>query len=400
MTKNELELLLYDYDVYDALQFVLGAQRAILSALFCKDVLQGLHDGVQESADKWAAELSEKIKKNSKKEKWTGVTDWPDNNVNIAGVEISSFFVQSFLINSFIQNSRNAFDILAQAANAGCLASHAKKIESVDFPKLKDAFQQKTYKDAFPAMSQWFESIAETPEFKYIDDYCNRTKHTCSLPTKFTIPIFNTENRATVPAFYREKDAVQHEEQNVFEHVPMLYEFLSKAYHDFMMALKQEITKRTYTENRIYTVEVYQQKYLQYVEAGFSMAFIEATDDYAKMPETIYVLFARKLNQPNGNEEVQATNCPFDTIYVKEKGAIDDYALVGKYVANSPIGEDNLLRFRKYVKAPTNGNGIPLVFEAMEDEKQKEKYYHRNLFFDVKTVSDDEELLQLASFTL
>ena len=106
MTKNELELLLHEYDVYDALQFVLGAQQAILSALFCKDVLQGLHDGVQKSTDKWASELSEKIKENSKKQEWTGVNDWPDNSVNIAGVEISSFFVQNFLIGSFFQNSR------------------------------------------------------------------------------------------------------------------------------------------------------------------------------------------------------------------------------------------------------------------------------------------------------
>lgn len=400
MTKNELGLLLHQYDVYDALQFILGAQNAISNALFCKDVLHGLHDEVQTSTDKWSAELSKAIQENSKNNKVTGINSWPNYDINIAGVEISSLFVQNFLVSSFFQNSRNAFDILAQAANAGCLASCAKKIETVDFPRMKEVFQQKTYKEAFPAMSQWFEEIAKAPEFKYIDDYCNRTKHTCSLPTKFTIPIFNTENNATVPAFYREKDAEQHKAQNVFEQVPLLYEFLSKAYHDFMIVLKQEITKRTYTENRIYSVKVYQQKYVQSAEKGFSMAFIDATDDFSKMPETIQVLFARRLKYPGEKEEVQATNCFFDTIYVKEKGAIDDYALVGKYVAESPIGEDSLLRFRKYIKAPSNENGVPLIFQAMEDVKQKEKYYRRNHFFDVKTVSDDEELLQLAGLAL
>ena len=400
MTKNELGLLLHQYDVYDALQFILGAQNAISNALFCKDVLHGLHDEVQTSTDKWSAELSKAIQENSKNNKVTGINSWPNYDINIAGVEISSLFVQNFLVSSFFQNSRNAFDILAQAANAGCLASCAKKIETVDFPRMKEVFQQKTYKEAFPAMSQWFEEIAKAPEFKYIDDYCNRTKHTCSLPTKFTIPIFNTENKATVPAFYREKDAEQHKAQNVFEQVPLLYEFLSKAYHDFMIVLKQEITKRTYTENRIYSVKVYQQKYVQSAEKGFSMAFIDATDDFSKMPETIQVLFARKLKYPGKKEEVQATNCFFDTIYVKEKGAIDDFALVGKYVAKSPIGEDSLLQFRKYIKAPSNENGVPLIFQAMEDVKQKEQYYRRNHFFDVKTVSDDEELLQLAGLAL
>lgn len=400
MTKNELELLLHEYDVYDALQFVLGAQQAILSALFCKDVLQGLHDGVQKSTDKWASELSEKIKENSKKQEWTGVNDWPDNSVNIAGVEISSFFVQNFLIGSFYQNSRNALDILAQAANAGCLASIAKKIESIDFPRMKEVFQQKTYKEAFPAMSQWFEEIAKAPEFKYIDDYCNRTKHTCSLPTKFTIPIFNTENKATVPAFYREKDAEQHEAQNVFEQVPLLYEFLSKAYHDFMIVLKQEITKRTYTDKRIYAVKVYQQKFLQSAEKGFSMAFIEATDDFSKMPETIQVLFAHKLKFPDGNEQIEATNCFFDTIYVKEKDTSNDFALVGKYIADTPIGDDSLLRFRTYKKVLPQKDSVPLIFEAMEDEKQRGHFYRGNRYFPVKTITDDEELLKLASFTL
>lgn len=400
MTKNELELLLHEYDVYDALQFVLGAQQAILSALFCKDVLQGLHDGVQKSTDKWASELSEKIKENSKKQEWTGVNDWPDNSVNIAGVEISSFFVQNFLIGSFFQNSRNALDVLAQAANAGCLALIAKKIESVDFPRMKEVFQQKTYKEAFPAMSQWFEEIAKAPEFKYIDDYCNRTKHTCSLPTKFTIPIFNTENKATVPAFYREKDAEQHEAQNVFEQVPLLYEFLSKAYHDFMIVLKQEITKRTYTDKRIYTVKVYQQKYLQKENEGFSAAFIDSTMDLSFMPEKIQILFARIINDADGNKEVMAQNCPFDTVYIKAKDATDDCDFIGKYVAEEVIGEDALLRFRTYRKVIPDKGEQPLALQAAGDEKQKGKYYQANHFFAIKTVSDDEAFLKKVNLTL
>lgn len=400
MTKDELGLLLFECDVYDALQFVLGAKRAIDAAFFCKNVIDGLHIEVQSSTSKWNAELAEKIIENSKKNEWTGVSDFPDYNITIAGVETSSLFVQNFLISSFFQNCRNAFDILAQSANSGCLASCAKSIESVDFQRMKDVFQQQTYNQAFPDMSDWFRNIAESKEFRYLDAYCNRTKHTCSILTKFTVPIFSDDNKATVPAFYRVKEAMQYEKIDVSEQIPVLYEFLSKAYHDFMIVLKREVQKKTFTNNRFYTVKVYQEKYKQKPEEGYSVAYIDATDDFNRMPETIQGLFAHKLTYPNGKQQVEAGNCIFDTIYVKAKDAVDITGLIGKYVAESPIGEDDLLRFRTYKKVLPKKDTQPLVFEAMNDEKQIGQFYRGNRFFSVETISDDDDLLKLASITL
>ena len=130
------------------------------------------------------------------------------------------------------------------------------------------------------------------------------------------------------------------------------------------------------------------------------MAFIDATDDFSKMPETIQVLFAHKLKYPDGKEEVEAQNCFFDTIYVKEKGASSDCTLVGKYVADSPIGDDDLLRFRTYKKASPEKDSLPLIFEAMEDEKQRGQFYRGNRYFSVNTITDDQELLKLVNISL
>ncbi len=398
MTVKELGLLLHEYDVYDALQFITGAQNAILSALFCKDVLAGLHNEVQAVTDKWDNDLSEKVKENRGKDGWAEVCDWPNYNVTIAGVEISSLFVQDLQIRTFFQNIRNAFDILAQAANAGCLATKARKIERVDFREMRKVFQQQTYKQAFPEMSDWFESIAQSEEFKYIDAYCNRTKHTCSMPTKFTVPILSSDNTATIPAFHKEAD--QFEKKNALEHIPAIYEFVSKSYYDFMEILKREISKRTYTGDRYYTVKVYQQKYRQKEEEGFSAALIEATTDIDSMPDSIQILFAKAFKYSDGNKEIMAQNCPFDTVYIKAKDATDDCDFIGKFVAEDVIGEDALLRFRTYQKVIPEEGEQPLALQAAGDEKQKGKYYRANRFFAVKTVSDDEEFLKKVNLTL
>ncbi len=398
MTIKELGLLLHEYDVYDALQFITGAQRAILSALFCKDVIAGLHNEVQTVTEKWDEAISEKVKENRGKGGWTGVSDWPNYNVTIAGVEINSMFVQDFLVRTFFQNGRNAFDILAQAANTGCLATKAKAIERVNFRRMSEAFQQQTYQQASPEMSEWFSSIANSDEFKYIDAYCNRTKHTCSIPTKFTMPILSSDNTATIPAFHKETN--QYDEKDVLEHIPAIYEFVSKVYHDFIVILKKEITKRTYTDNRYYTVKVYQQKYRQKEEEGFSAALIEATTDIGSMPDSIQILFAKALKYSDGNKEVMAQNCPFDTVYIKAKDATDECDFIGKYVAKDVIVKDALLRFRTYKKVIPDKGEQPLALQAAGDEKQKGKYYRANHFFAIKTVSDDEAFLKKVNLTL
>lgn len=398
MTVKELGMLLHEYDVYDALQFITGAQNAIFSALFCKDVIAGLHNEVQAVTDKWDDDLSERVKENRGKDGWTEVCDWPNYNVTIAGVEISSMFVQDFLVRTFFQNGRNAFDTLAQAANAGCLATKAKAIERVDFRRMSEVFQQQTYKQAFPEMSDWFESIVQSEEFKYIDAYCNRTKHTCSVPTKFTVPIFSSNNTATIPAFHKEAD--QYDEKDALDLIPAIYEFVSKAYHDFMDILKKEITKRTYTGARYYTVKVYQQKYCQKEEEGFSAAMIEATTDIGSMPDSIQILFARALKNSDGNKEVMVQNCPFDTVYIKAKDATNDCDFIGKYVAQDVIVKDALLRFRTYRKVIPDKGEQPLALQAAGDEKQRGKYYRANHFFAIKTVSDDEEFLKKVNLSL
>ena len=86
--------------------------------------------------------------------------------------------------------------------------------------------------------------------------------------------------------------------------------------------------------------------------------------------------------------KVYAQNSPFETIYVK--GPNGDFDFVGKYVAETPCGEDILLQYRKYKKIIHEKADIPLCFQAMHDPSQKGKFYHANMFTDIHTITDDE----------
>ena len=87
------------------------------------------------------------------------------------------------------------------------------------------------------------------------------------------------------------------------------------------------------------------------------------------MPDYIQALF---LNESDG--DITARNCPIDTIYVKLSKREDTY--VGKCIAAEPCGDDSLLQYRRYEKEPYHEGTLPLQFQAMMNEKQKETFYH------------------------
>ena len=106
----------------------------------------------------------------------------------------------------------------------------------------------------------------------------------------------------------------------------------------------------------------------------------------------------KNKKEESGTGKIISRNCPFDTIYIKDPSVDNRY--IGKYIAEEETGEDELLRFSNYKKyIPTQGE-LPLVFQAMCDEKQKGKFYHSNPFFNITTVSDDEQFLCLVNLPL
>lgn len=389
MTRDEFAKLLYDNGVYNTLQFIDSAKGSMLDACYYKDLILELCKDILIENDQWRNSWT--IDQIDEKTKWKKVNTgkWPRFETQLLNLTLSKIRLRDMFIKGFFQSCRNTFDEMAQAANAACLAFRAKRIEKVDFPQLAKVFCQQTYCQAFPSISSWFIKIQSSNDYKYIDMYCNRTKHTCSVETKAALPIVGEGKKTTIEPFYRQDSTgtIQNDRKEVVDYLQVAYEFMRDAYKDFIDALTQEVPKKTFTDNRLYTVSVYQKMMKGTPESNFSMAYIVEDPDYDSMPEQIEVLFITEVKQ-----KILSMNCPFYTIYIRSKTNSQEY--IGKYEAIDEIGEDSLLRFRKYKKIAHNKDELPLIYQAMIDKRQKDIYYNNNPFVEITTITDDEDFLR------
>lgn len=327
--------------------------------------------------------LFEKLMNQSDRVKKISVnnSDLPKFELSICDVEISAPFLLDKLVKDFFQYLRNAFDCMSQAVNASCLANNGKSVEQVDFSKMKKTLNEQPYSSDFPSITDWYNSIDNCDEFKYIQDFNNRTKHICDVYIKMSMAIVG-EDETSISPFYKKN--TQHNKQDVKNYLTSIYDFVSDAYSKFMNAIKPEIVKQKYVENRYQTLTVYQQKFKN--EEGFSMPYIETCLEAEKLPDTIYVLFVKETD-----DRIIAKNCPMNKIFFKKIGTENEY--LGKYFSNELCGDDTLYQYRSYKKENTNLASMPLAFNAMMDEECKNHFYHQNAFIDIVTVSDDDEFL-------
>ena len=307
----------------------------------------------------------------------------PAYAIDACGIEIGVPFLLDKLTKDFFQYIRNAFDCMSQAVNAICLSSKAKNIERVDFRCLQGVFMQETYSRLFPSIAAWYEHIANSAEYCYIEAFNNRTKHICDVYLKLSMAILGGENESSLNPFY--KKGIQHKRQSVSEYLSSIYDFASNAYSSLLKELKAEAPKKQLVQSRYHTLKVYQQKFKDTDANGFSIVYIDGVGDITTMPDTIEVLLA---NEVGG--EIIANNCPINQIYVKDP-EVDNYW--GRYIATEPYGDDSLLKYRKYKKQPHIEGTLPLGFQAMSNAESFGVFYHKNPFMDITTHSDDKDFL-------
>ena len=227
--------------------------------------------------------------------------------------------------------------------------------------------------------------------------YCNRSKHTCSIETEYSYSLFGDESSSAIVPFFRKDTttSTQYDKKEISDFIPKTYDFITAAYEGFLDAIKKEVIKKQYVINRFFSLSVFQQKIKGSPESSFSMPYMYADIDMNAMPEKIQVLLIKEWKE---NGRIVAKNSPFDTIYVKDKKVKDNpYTYIGKYVADDSIGEDSLLRFRQYTKVTPQEGEPPLIIQAMTDNKQKGMFYHKNPFFEIDTVSDDDDFIKRTS---
>jgi len=384
---KSLENELYDFGIYEAWQFIRNTEKTIVIVAYSMNVINELISTMNLEHEEWKKALFSELFEQEGAVKSVSVTteNLPTKKVTVVSSQVSAPFLLDKLTKDFFQYVRNVFDSISQIANVALLGVKAKKPDSVDFPAMVRVFNQPTYSQDFPLISAWYNSIDGSGEFKYIDAFNNRTKHTYDVYLKISMALFGGENKAEINPFFR-KDT-PHGAKDISGYLNNIYNFVVDSYHRFVDELRKEYVKKTYIINRYNKLMAYQQRMNSDPGSNYSMVFIETKLDISAMPDEIGVLLLNRLS----DGEICCMNCSINTIYVKKEGTDREY--IGRYVANEPIGDDTLFKYRKYEKVCPTANELPLEYQAMLLWKENPVFYKSNHFIGFTTVSNDNQFL-------
>lgn len=387
MDYEQLKKDLITHKIYTAWQYIEYTEKNIATVRYCADTLRRIIEKMSMKTVRWQQDIMSDfvdiITEDGKKAKCLTVTadNSPLYELRVAGEKVNPWFLFDKLLRDFFQYTMNSFDSMSQIANAGLLANNGKKVDSVDIQLMMKCFDQQTYATAFPQMHACLDKIAQSAEFQYIEAINNRTKHTANIANKLSMGILGSSNTAQIGPFFRK--TVQHDKAELIDQLDATIDFLDNSWTEFSAAFESEYTKDIYIENRLHEISgVHQQKLKDQPDQDQSYAYITATTDFASMPDEIRILLVHEID-----DELYTHECPFDEIMVTGRSSMD---ILGRYVAEDAIGDDCLLHYRKYVK-DKDAQVADCLFGLFE---QKTIFYHANPYFNVESVSDDEEFLK------
>lgn len=372
------------HHVLTAWQFIEYTQKNISITEYCANTIQKIIEKMSQKTIRWEqdlfADFTEELIVDGKRVQRTSITqdNIPTYELRVAGEKVNPWFLFDKLLRDFYQYTMNSFDSMSQIANSGLLANNGKKVDSVDFQRMACYFTQATYSTAFPKISTWFDGVKQSSKFKYIEAINNRTKHTADISNKLAMGILGGSNTTKIGPFFRKE--VQHGKQELNDQLQATLDFLRDSWNDFLVAFCDEYVLDKYTDNRFHKIGgVYQQKMKNDPKQNLSYAYIPVVNDFNSMPNEIRILLVSETT-----DDIESRCCPFDKILVRDT---DDKTILGQYVAEESVGEDCLLHYRKYVK-DTSIDGVACIFDIMQSPIS---FYHKNRFFTITSVSDDDQ---------
>lgn len=389
MIDDTLKKDLVTHKIYSAWQFIEYTEKNIETVRYCANTLDNIIKKMTMKTVRWEQDIAsafvDDITEDGKKVKHLSVTTYnaPTYEIRVAGEKVDPWFLFDKLLRDFFQYTMNSFDSISQIINAGLLANRGKKVDSVDIQIMARCFGQQTYSTAFPQMHAWLDKISQSQEFKYIEAINNRTKHTGDIANKLSMGILGSSNTTQIGPFFRKN--VQHDKMELADQLNATVDFLTTSWDEFLDIFKAEYVNDTFSQNRRHQISgVRQQKITNEPEQDMSYAYISVENYFDSMPEELYILLI------NDENEINSHVCPFNTILVTGDSNID---VLGRYIAEDPIGDDCLLHYRKYVKDNEKKGEVCLFYAHQE----KTVFYHSNPYFNVESISDDEQFLKRTS---
>lgn len=378
------------HKIYSSWQFIEYAGKNIATVHYCEDTINNIINKMTMKTVRWQQDLVsdfvDDITEDGKKVKRLSVTteNTPAYELRVAGEKVDPWFLFDKLLRDFFQYTMNTFDSISQIINSGLLANNGKKVDSVDIQIMTRTFNQQTYSAAFPKMQTWLNKISQSHEFLYIEAINNRTKHTADIANKLSMGILGSSNSTEIGPFFRKE--VQHDKTELSDQLQATVDFLNSSWDEFLDVFKEEYIRDVYTQNRRHAISgVRQQKLKDKPDQDLSYAYISADSTFDFMPDELYILLVSEKEN-----EVYSHECPFDKILVTGANNMD---ILGRYCAEDVIGDDCLLHYRKYVKDKKVTGGICMVYSHQQDTV----FYHGNPYFNVESVSNDEDFLKRTS---
>jgi len=373
--------------IYSAWQFIEYTEKNVATVRYCAETIGSLIKKMTMKTVRWeqdvASDFIDDITEEGRKVKRLSVTtdNTPTYEVRVAGEKVDPWFLFDKLLRDFFQYTMNSFDSISQIINAGLLANKEKKVDSVDIQIMVRCFGQQTYRAAFPQMHAWLDKISQSQEFQYIEAINNRTKHTADIANKLSMGILGSSNTTQIGPFFRKN--VQHDKMELTDQLQATLDFLTTSWSEFLDVFKVEYVNDTFSQNRRHKIAGVRQQKLK-DDPDLSYAYIDVEGDFDSMHEELYILLVRD------DDEIYSHECPFNTILVTGDRNID---VLGRYIAEDIVGDDCLLHYRKYVKDNAVKGSICKFYTHQEETV----FYHANPYFNVESVSDDEQFLRRTS---
>lgn len=390
MADDLLKKDLIAHKIYSSWQFIEYTEKNIATVHYCADTINNIIRKMTMETVRWqqdsVADFVNDITEDGKKVKHLSVTteNAPVYELRVSREKIDPWFMVDKLLRDFFQYTMNTFDSISQIINSGLLANNGKKVDSVDIQIMTRTFNQQTYSAAFPKMQVWLNKIAQSPEFIYIEAINNRTKHTADIANKLSMGILGSSNTTQIGPFFRKE--VQHDKIELSDKLQATVNFLSSSWDEFLTVFKEEYVKDVYTQNRRHFISgVRQQKLKNAPDQELSYAYISADSTFDAMPDELYILFVRERG-----DVVYSHECPFDTILVT---GTNNMNVLGRYCAEGLIVDDCILHYRKYIKDKKIIGDKCISYEDQEETV----FYHSNPYFNIESVSNDEEFLKRTS---
>lgn len=378
MTDQELKKDLAEHKIFSAWQFIANTRANINVAEYCFKTFNAVVKRMSDEAHKSGAEIIDKIEKHGK-----DVFDKnPDFMIDIAEHKVDGFFLAQKLIRDFYQSLRNSFDGMGQTANAGLLANKGLAIDNADFSKAKRELKSQE----FPKTATWFEKISQDDRFKYINDVCNRTKHTAFISNQISIGLFGCQNILNMGPFV--KNGKQHEKTDLKRRLEESLDYTIDSFNSFLSVFAEEYVKDIHVQGRYNTgIKVFQQYIKDDKKEAFSIPYLISDCSFAGMPEKIYVMLLS-----NKGDKIEAVNSPFPSILITSD---DNYkTAIGRYTADptDKVGIDSIVKYRAYNKDKSISDPNLAMINVIEDNTGK--LYRINNFFGLETNSDDEDFVK------